>query len=46
MESAEAQKALAKLPEDVAKMAINLASEESSWMSGNSLPVDGGLNAM
>ncbi|KAL1650074.1 hypothetical protein SLS58_001452 [Diplodia intermedia] len=42
LETQEAQTALAKLPEDVAKMVIQLATEESGWMAGNSVSVDGG----
>ena len=33
------------LPEDVAKMALYLASEESAWVTGAALPLDGGLTA-
>ena len=32
-------------PEDVAEMAVYLASKESSWMTGAALPLDGGLSA-
>jgi NAD(P)-dependent dehydrogenase (short-subunit alcohol dehydrogenase family) len=32
-------------PEDIAGLAIYLASEESSWMTGAALPVDGGYAA-
>jgi NAD(P)-dependent dehydrogenase (short-subunit alcohol dehydrogenase family) len=32
-------------PEDVAKAALFLASDESSWITGAILPVDGGLTA-
>jgi NAD(P)-dependent dehydrogenase (short-subunit alcohol dehydrogenase family) len=32
-------------PEDIAGLAIYLASDESSWMSGAALPVDGGYAA-
>ncbi len=32
-------------PEDVAQLALFLASEESSWMTGAALPLDGGLTA-
>lgn len=32
-------------PEDVAHMAVFLASEESSWLTGAALPLDGGLTA-
>ena len=32
-------------PEDVAHLAVFLASEESSWMTGAALPLDGGLSA-
>jgi NAD(P)-dependent dehydrogenase (short-subunit alcohol dehydrogenase family) len=33
------------LPEDVAQMALYLASEESAWVTGVALPLDGGLTA-
>jgi NAD(P)-dependent dehydrogenase (short-subunit alcohol dehydrogenase family) len=33
------------LPEDVAQMALYLASEESAWVTGAALPLDGGLTA-
>ncbi|KAL4804598.1 hypothetical protein BDV18DRAFT_165971 [Aspergillus unguis] len=33
------------LPEDVAKMAVVLASEDASWVTGVCLPVDGGYTA-
>jgi NAD(P)-dependent dehydrogenase (short-subunit alcohol dehydrogenase family) len=33
------------LPEDVAKMALYLASEESAWVTGAAFPLDGGLTA-
>ena len=32
-------------PGDVAELAVFLASEESSWMTGTAIPVDGGLAA-
>jgi NAD(P)-dependent dehydrogenase (short-subunit alcohol dehydrogenase family) len=32
-------------PEDVAMMAVYLASEEASWITGASFPLDGGLTA-
>jgi len=32
-------------PEDVAQMALYLASDESSWITGVALPLDGGLTA-
>jgi NAD(P)-dependent dehydrogenase (short-subunit alcohol dehydrogenase family) len=32
-------------PEDVAEMAIFLASSESAWITGAALPLDGGLSA-
>jgi NAD(P)-dependent dehydrogenase (short-subunit alcohol dehydrogenase family) len=32
-------------PEDVADMAIFLASEESSWLTGAAIPLDGGVTA-
>lgn len=32
-------------PEDVANLAVFLASEESSWLTGAALPLDGGLTA-
>lgn len=33
-------------PEDVAGMAVYLASDESSWVTGAALPVDGGYTAI
>jgi meso-butanediol dehydrogenase / (S,S)-butanediol dehydrogenase / diacetyl reductase len=55
-ESPEGQKAraarIATLPtgrfgraEDVAELAVFLASDESSWITGTAIPVDGGLSA-
>lgn len=32
-------------PEDVARLAAFLASDESSWMTGNEIPLDGGTTA-
>ena len=32
-------------PEDVAKMAVVLASDDASWVTGVCLPVDGGFLA-
>lgn len=32
-------------PEDVAQLALFLASEESSWMTGAAIPLDGGVTA-
>jgi NAD(P)-dependent dehydrogenase (short-subunit alcohol dehydrogenase family) len=32
-------------PEDVASLALYLASDESSWMTGSILALDGGLTA-
>jgi NAD(P)-dependent dehydrogenase (short-subunit alcohol dehydrogenase family) len=32
-------------PADVAELAVFLASEESSWMTGTAIPIDGGLLA-
>jgi NAD(P)-dependent dehydrogenase (short-subunit alcohol dehydrogenase family) len=33
-------------PEDIAPMAVYLASDESSWVTGNAYPVDGGYTAI
>jgi NAD(P)-dependent dehydrogenase (short-subunit alcohol dehydrogenase family) len=32
-------------PEDVAELAVFLASDESAWITGTAIPVDGGLSA-
>jgi NAD(P)-dependent dehydrogenase (short-subunit alcohol dehydrogenase family) len=32
-------------PEDVAELAVYLASEESSWLTGAAIPLDGGVTA-
>lgn len=32
-------------PADIAELAVFLASDESSWMTGTAIPVDGGLTA-
>jgi NAD(P)-dependent dehydrogenase (short-subunit alcohol dehydrogenase family) len=32
-------------PTDIAELAVFLASDESSWMTGTAIPVDGGLTA-
>lgn len=32
-------------PEDVAQLAVFLASDESSWLTGAAIPLDGGLSA-
>jgi NAD(P)-dependent dehydrogenase (short-subunit alcohol dehydrogenase family) len=32
-------------PQDVAEMAVFLASDESSWLTGTAIPLDGGLSA-
>ena len=32
-------------PADVAEMAVFLASEESSWLTGTAIPLDGGVTA-
>jgi NAD(P)-dependent dehydrogenase (short-subunit alcohol dehydrogenase family) len=43
----EAELPLGRLgkPEDVAALALYLASEESGWMTGAAIPLDGGLTA-
>lgn len=33
------------LPSDVAKIAVMLASDDASWLTGVNLPVDGGYTA-
>jgi NAD(P)-dependent dehydrogenase (short-subunit alcohol dehydrogenase family) len=33
-------------PEDIAPLAVYLASEESSWMTGAAIPIDGGYSAL
>jgi len=33
-------------PEDLARAAVFLASEDNSWITGITLPVDGGYTAM
>ncbi|TVY18534.1 2-(S)-hydroxypropyl-CoM dehydrogenase [Lachnellula arida] len=33
------------VPSDIAKMAVVLASEDASWVTGVNLPVDGGYTA-
>lgn len=33
------------VPDDIAKAAVMLASEDASWITGVSLPVDGGYTA-
>jgi NAD(P)-dependent dehydrogenase (short-subunit alcohol dehydrogenase family) len=33
-------------PEDIAPMAVYLASDESSWVTGVTYPVDGGFTAI
>lgn len=33
------------LPDDIAKMAVVLASDDASWVTGVCLPVDGGYTA-
>ena len=32
-------------PRDVAELAVFLASDESSWLTGTAIPLDGGLTA-
>jgi 3-oxoacyl-[acyl-carrier protein] reductase len=32
-------------PEDIAELAVFLASDESSWITGTAIPADGGLSA-
>ena len=32
-------------PQDVAELAVFLASDESSWLTGTAIPIDGGLTA-
>jgi 3-oxoacyl-[acyl-carrier protein] reductase len=32
-------------PEDVAELAVFLACDESAWLTGTAIPVDGGLSA-
>lgn len=32
-------------PDDIARVAVVLASEDAHWMTGVSLPVDGGYTA-
>ncbi|KAI8941508.1 hypothetical protein NX059_002724 [Plenodomus lindquistii] len=33
-------------PQDIAKAAVFLASEDASWVTGVGLPVDGGYSSM
>jgi NAD(P)-dependent dehydrogenase (short-subunit alcohol dehydrogenase family) len=33
------------VPNDIAKMAVVLASDDASWMTGVCLPIDGGYTA-
>jgi NAD(P)-dependent dehydrogenase (short-subunit alcohol dehydrogenase family) len=32
-------------PTDIAELAVYLASDESSWLTGAAIPLDGGLTA-
>lgn len=32
-------------PEDIAKIAVTLASDDASWLTGTNIPVDGGYTA-
>lgn len=32
-------------PEDIAKIAVTLVSDDASWMTGTNIPVDGGFTA-
>ena len=32
-------------PDDIAKVAVTLASDDASWMTGTCVPVDGGYTA-
>jgi NAD(P)-dependent dehydrogenase (short-subunit alcohol dehydrogenase family) len=33
-------------PQDIAELAVYLASPESSWMTGSNIPLDGGVTAL
>ena len=33
------------MPDDIAKVAVSLASDDASWMTGACIPVDGGYTA-